>query len=291
MKFAQLKQVTRPDSIAEAVRILSDEKRRAVPIGGGISFIFAPPAGVEELVTLSSLPLSYIKKEAGGLRIGAATPIADIVESLPVKDYAAGVLRQAARGIGSTLNRNLITIGGNLVQPFIWSDLPALVLALGARMKIQGKTSRVLSAERFFSQLPRQVLKREELVVEIIFPPLPRGFRAAWRAFTLTENDFALLKLAVVLSRSRRVCREIVITAGGGRILPQRLRESEEALRGKKADQLLVNRVSEIAGEELKLTKDIRCSEDYKRSLGRALVRGILEEILLDQKVPEWKLL
>jgi len=291
MRFAQLKKVTQPGSIAEAVRILSDEKRKAIPLGGGVSFIFSPPAGAEELVLLSYLPLSYIKKQTGGLRIGAATPIADIIDSAPARDYADGVLYQAARGIGSTLNRNLITIGGSLVQPFIWSDLPALVVALGVRLKIQGKKSRVISAEKFFSRVPRQVLKRGEFLSEIIFPaPAPHS-RAAWREFTLTENDFALLKLAVVLTRTRRLCREIVIVAGGGVLLPQRLREAEEALRGRKADQELVNQVSEIAAEELKLNKDMRCSEEYKRNLGRALLRGILEEILLDQKVPEWKLL
>ena len=291
MKFAGLKRVSRPESVAQAVRILSDEKRKAIPIGGGVSFIFASPVGVEEVISLSSLPLNYIKPQAGGLRIGATTLIADLVDSPLVKKYADGVLGEAVRGIGSTLNRNLITIGGNLVQPFIWSDLPALALALGAKMKIQGKKNRLLSAEKFFSRVPRQILKREELLTENIFPPLPPSSRAAWREFTLTENDFALLKMAVVLSRSRRLCREIVITAGGGRLLPQRLLEAEEALRGKKATQFLVNQVSEIAGEELKLTKDIRCSEEYKRNLTRALLRGILEEILLDQKVPEWKLL
>ena len=52
----------------------------------------------------------------------------------------------------------------------------------------------------------------------------------------------------------------------------------------------MVNEASEVAGEEIKVSRDIRCYNDYKRGLCRVMVRAILEEILLDQKVPEWKL-
>jgi len=73
-------------------------------------------------------------------------------------------------------------------------------------------------------------------------------------------------------------------------VLPQRAASAEAILRGKAASQVLVNEASEAAAEEIKVSKDIRCTEDYKRDLTRAQVRGILERILLDQKVPEWKL-
>ncbi len=290
MKLADLQKVNYPETLAEAVRILSDETRGAVPLAGGISFIFAPMASVRELVCLSRLPLSYVKGENGGLRIGATTPIADLVASAPVKKYADGVLRGAARRIGSTLNRNLITVGGNLVQPFIWSDLSTVFLALDARIVIQGPKSRELPAEQFFSRMPRQLLKPGELVTEIILPAVAKNSRCAYDKFTLTENDFALLKVAICLSRTDRRCREITIVVGGATLLPQRIVAAEEVIKGKIGSQILVNEASEIAAEEIKVSKDIRCSEGYKRDLCRAQVRGILERILLDQKVPEWKL-
>ncbi|MFH1037732.1 MAG: FAD binding domain-containing protein [PVC group bacterium] len=290
MRLADLQKVTYPETLAEAVRILSDETRGAVPIAGGISFIFAPMTSVRELVCLSRLPLNYIHKKNGSLRIGAATPIADLVSSAAVKKYAGGALWDAARRIGSTLNRNLITVGGNLVQPFIWSDLSTIFLALGARIVIQEKKIRELPAEQFFARMPRQLLKPGELVTEIILPALARNVRCAYDKFTLTENDFALLKVAILLSRTDRRCREITIVVGGATLLPQRIRFAEEVLKGKIGSQILVNEASEIAAEEIKISKDIRCSEGYKRDLCRAQVRGILERILLDQKVPEWKL-
>ncbi len=291
MKLAELQRVSYPETIAGAIAILSDEKRQTVAVGGGITFAFTPPNNVEEMVCLRRLPLNYISKKGGAIHIGATTPISELVSSGVIKGYADGMIWDAARRIGSTLNRNLITVGGNLVQPFIWSDLSTVALALGAGIIIQDKNKRrELSAEEFFSRIPAKFLKPGSLVTEIIFPPFAKNARAAYEKFTLTEFDYAILKVAIVLIRTGKVCREITIVVGGATVLPQRVRAAEDILRGKKGVQILVNEASELASEELKLVRDIRCSEKYKRDLCRVQVRGILEKILLDQKVAEWKL-
>jgi len=291
MKLVDLQKVSYPETVADAIDILSDKKSKAAAVAGGITFTFNPPNNVEELVCLRRLPLNYIKKKDGSIHIGATTPIADLVSSGLIKSYAAGIILATALRIGSTLNRNLITVGGNLVQPFIWSDLSTVAVALGARIIIQEKNKRLeLSAEEFFARLPSKFLNSGSLVTEIIFPPFAKNARAAYEKFTLTEYDFSFLKVAIVLTRTGKVCRDISIVVGGATVLPQRVHEAEDILKGKTGSQILVNEASELASEELKLARDIRCSEKYKRDLCRAQVRGILEKILLDQKVPEWKL-
>ncbi|MDP8234802.1 MAG: FAD binding domain-containing protein [Candidatus Erginobacter occultus] len=291
MRLAELKKVSYPETVAEAVRILAEGENRSLPLSGGVSFVFAPLKSVEELVSLSRLPLSYVKEEKGGLRIGATTPVADLAASRAAGKYGDGILSLTARRIGSNLNRNLITVGGNLVQPFIWSDLPTVALVLNAAVVIQGPSGRkTMKAEKFFARMPKQLLKDGELVTEVIFPPLPKNSRTAYEQFALTEVDFAYLKTAIRLSRTGKKCLNLAIVIGGATILPQRASGAEAALKGKTANQVLVNEASEIAAEEIKIQRDIRCSSDYKRDLARAQVRGILERILLDQKVPEWKL-
>lgn len=291
MKLGELKKVSYPEKITEALKILAGGDKGVSVVAGGVSFVFAPLAGVTELVSLSRLPLDYIKKQNGDLRIGATTRISDLARSSEVRGYARGILADACGRIGSTLNRNLITIGGNLVQPFIWSDLSTVAVALGARFKLQKhKSSRTVPAEKFFSRVPRQIMRQGELLTEIVFPSPPRNARTAYEKFTLTENDFAYLKTAVVLTRSGKTCKAITIAVGGATLLPQRCPEAEKVLKGKTASQILVNEASEVAAEEIKVARDIRCSREYKRDLCRAQVRGILERILLDQKVAEWKL-
>lgn len=280
MSVPNLQNVLYPETIDEARRLVSDRKKKARYYSGGVTFIFAKQPGVEELVSLSCLPLNFVKKKAGGLRIGSTTLIAELVESRAVKSYANGALWRAARGIGSILNRNLITVGGNLVQPFIWSDLSTVALALGARITVQGEEERVYEAEEFFSRIPRQLLKPADLVTEIYFPPLSEQGRAAYEKFSLTEVDFAYLKVAIVYTGGPRFCRDIIIIIGGASLLPQRAVEAEKLMRGKRVTLKLFEEVAGQAAGEIKMTRDIRCSESSKRKICSGVIRGILEEMV-----------
>jgi carbon-monoxide dehydrogenase medium subunit len=287
MRFPNLKRTSRPRSVAEASAILADPARRAVAVSGGISCIFAHQPGVEEIVLLRDLPLSFVRPREGGLEIGPATLISVLLESPAAREYAGGILLSVARKIGSTLNRNLITVGGNLLQPFIWSDLPTVMLALQAKFRLEGKAERTLSAAHLFARAPRELLQPGEILTAILLPPLDVSAggdgRTAYRKFTLTENDFALLRLAVVLKRQGNSCREIAVAAGGGTVLPQRLSRAEAAVRNRSASAELVTEAAAAAAAEIKLARDIRCSEEYKRDLCRTLVRETLEETLLDR--------
>jgi len=286
MRFPNLKRTSLPTTVAEASAIIADPARRAVLVSGGISFIFAHQPAVEEIVLLRGLPLSFVRAREGGLEIGPATLVSELMESPLARDYAGGILVESARRIGSTLNRNLITVGGNLLQPFIWSDLPAVMLALSATFLFEGKRERTASAADLFARPPREFLAPGDILTAILLPPLPassgEGYRTAYRKFALTENDFAILKLAVVLDRKGSLCREITVAAGGGVVLPQRLSRAEAAVRGRSASPELLARAADEAAEEIKLTKDIRCAEAYKRDVCRALVRETLEELLMD---------
>lgn len=280
MSVSNLQKVLYPETIEEARLLVSGRDDKVKYLSGGITFIFAKQPGVEELVSLSRLPLNYIKKKGDELRIGATTLIAELVESRAVKSYADGVLWKAARGIGSTLNRNLITVGGNLVQPFIWSDLSTVAVALGARITIQGEEERVYEAAEFFSQLPRRLLKPGDLMTEIAFPALAKDSRAAYEKFSLTEVDFAYLKAAIVYTGGPRSCRDITLIIGGAALLPQRAVEAEQLLRGKRVSGKLIEEVAAKASSGIKVTRDIRCSEKSKRKICAGLIRGMLEEII-----------
>jgi aerobic carbon-monoxide dehydrogenase medium subunit len=280
MSVPNLQKVLYPETIDEARGLISDREKKARYYSGGVTFIFAKQPGVEELVSLSRLPLNFIKKKAGALRIGSTTLIAEMVESRAVKSYANGALWKAARGIGSILNRNLITVGGNLVQPFLWSDLSTVALALGARITVRGEEERVYDAEEFFSRIPRQLLKPADLVTEIYFPPLPEQSLAAYEKFSLTAVDFAYLKAAIVYTGGPRYCRDITIIIGGAALLPQRAVEAEKLMRGKRVTRKLFEDVAAQAAGDIKMTRDIRCSERSKRKICAGVIRGMLEEMV-----------
>ena len=105
----------------EAVAALAPERGRVLPLAGGMDLlalikdhIVAP----ERLVNVKNLEAAVTASD-GGLRIGAATKLIDLVEHQAARRYPA--LVAAAEEVGTPQIRHQGTVGGNLLQrPRCW---------------------------------------------------------------------------------------------------------------------------------------------------------------------------
>jgi xanthine dehydrogenase YagS FAD-binding subunit len=199
---------SRPATLREARTQLGKEHGQVAVIAGGTDLLgemkdnmLAP----ERLVFIKHLKeLQGIRPTPGGLRIGAATPLVDIVESAVVQQQAP-LLAMAAGKIGTPQIRNMGTIGGNVCQrPRCWyfrnnypcykhggntcfsvvgendfhaildagpsfivhpSDSAPALVALGATARITGGArDRVVPMDKFFV-LPKQDPRRENVLL------------------------------------------------------------------------------------------------------------------------------
>ena len=115
---------SRPASLRDAAALLERERGKAVVMAGGTDLLgelkdsTAAPA---RLVAIRQLKeLQGIRAARGSLTIGAATLLADVVESEAVREQAP-LLAMAAGKVGTPQIRNMGTIGGNLCQrPRCW---------------------------------------------------------------------------------------------------------------------------------------------------------------------------
>jgi len=116
-------------SIAQAVSLLSKHQQKAAILAGGTDLLGMMKDRLEGpklkmpdfLIDIKGVKdLNYIKEHKDGLRIGAGTPLSEIVSSdLIAKKYP--LLRQAASQVGVPQIRNVGTLGGNLCQkPRCW---------------------------------------------------------------------------------------------------------------------------------------------------------------------------
>jgi xanthine dehydrogenase YagS FAD-binding subunit len=116
-------------SVAQAVSLLSRHQQKAAILAGGSDLLGmmkdrleGPKLKAPEfLIDIKGIKeLNYIKEQKNGLKIGAGTPLSDIVSSdLIAKKYP--LLRQAANQVGVPQIRNVGTVGGNLCQrPRCW---------------------------------------------------------------------------------------------------------------------------------------------------------------------------
>ncbi len=247
-------------------------------LAGGTSYIFSQKKELDTLVDLRPLQLNQIKTEEGGLCIGAMTCLTDLVFDDTVKDYADGILSRAAHRTGTTLNRNLCTLGGLLVHPYIWPELATAVLALNAQLHIYRGTEDQVAAATFYAQAPAKSLACGDIVTEISFPSQPDSRRFAFEKYASTHNEFAWLTLAVGATLEAGILRDVVIVVGAATPLPRRLPEAEACLEGKTLSKPLLLEAAACASKTMQTGRDIRCSEQYKRDLCAGMLRGILEE-------------
>jgi xanthine dehydrogenase YagS FAD-binding subunit len=116
-------------SAAQAVSLLSKHQQKAAILAGGSDLLgmmkdrlegpkFKPPGFLIDIKGIKEL--NYIKEQKNGLKIGAGTPLSDIISSdVIAKKYP--LLRQAAGQVGVPQIRNVGTVGGNLCQkPRCW---------------------------------------------------------------------------------------------------------------------------------------------------------------------------
>ena len=109
-----------PQNLEEALSLLAAHGEDAKLLAGGTDLLVRMKKGLlkpKVLISIKSLnELSYIREETGCIKIGAKTPLADIIASAPVKKKARALL-QACEKIGAiTIQHYRGTIGGNILQ-------------------------------------------------------------------------------------------------------------------------------------------------------------------------------
>lgn len=133
-------------------------------------------------------------------------------------------------------------IGGHLCFIIHPSDAATALVALDARARIASAEGErwVAFSEYFIS--PRQNLLNEtvlgcnELLIEVVVPPLPVGARTVWRKMTDKGKDtwdFALISVAGVVVAVDGVWKSGRIVLGGVAPTPYRAHIVEDALAGK----------------------------------------------------------
>jgi CO/xanthine dehydrogenase FAD-binding subunit len=130
----------RPASRGEALKLLADNGGDAKPLAGGQSLIpamnfrLAMPAVLVDLNAIADL--SHIKRQGNELRIGAMTRHRTVERSEDVR-AAAPLLHEAMPFIAHAAIRTRGTIGGSLAHADPAAELPAVMIALGAKIRVE----------------------------------------------------------------------------------------------------------------------------------------------------------
>lgn len=271
-----------PGSVYEAVTLLSRYGGKAAVLAGGTDLLISMKKREslpEHLISIGRLPdLDFIElSEDGGLRLGPLATHAAIAKSQLVnKQYP--MLATACNKVGTPQVRNMGTIGGNICKAGPSQDTPPVLVALEASLRLLGPNGeRIVPLDRFCTGPFCTLLEPDELVTEILVPPMPPFGAGCYKWYTkITEVDETLAGAGVVLVLDEKgVCRDLRI--GLSSVAPTAIRtpKAESVLRGQKISTTLIDEVARTAA----LEAQPRSRAEYRTQMIRLLVRDAISEL------------
>ncbi len=253
-----------PDSVEEALALLGLD---STPLAGGQSLVpllnlrLARPELVVDLNGVAEL--DYIRADDGALRIGAMTRQAALERSELVR-VRWPLLHKAVRLVGHPQIRSRGTVGGSVAHADPAAELPAALIALGARLHLRSAGgSRALDVSEFYLGPLYTVREPDELLVEIEVPEQPPGAGSGFAEYARTHGDFATAGAAALVAPDR-----VGIALLGAGPVPARAEQAERALAGG-AEPC---EAAELAAAEVE--------DEHRRALCAELARRAIEEAM-----------
>jgi carbon-monoxide dehydrogenase medium subunit len=275
-----------PASLGEALQLLDPDDPQVRAIAGGTALMLMLKSELyrpKRLVSLRRLEptLTGIHVLAnGGLEIGAMARLRDIERSDPVC-AAAPVIPEALLTHSNVRVRNVATLGGNLAHGDPHMDLPPVLIALGASVRIAGPTGqREIAVEDLVTGYLETALANNELITAVVIPP-QTGRRSMYVKCTArTADDWPALGLAISVRAENGVVHDARLAIGAATETARRLPQAEAALAGRAMNDAVLRDVGHAAAAEASVVADHHGSASYKRILIEVHLLRALRRVL-----------
>ena len=275
-----------PGSLEEALALLRESGSNSKLLAGGQSLVPAMNFRVVQPTVLIDLnrirELDYIREDGNILRIGAMTRERTL-EFDPRVGKWSPLLYEAMPHIAHPQIRNRGTLGGSLANADPAAELPVIMLALGARLKIcSSEQDRWLDAQNFFSGMFTTDLAPDEILVEIELPA--HTPRTGWSFLEIAPRagDYALMGVAALVSIDETgrctTVKLVYLNAGDG---PLEASDAAKMFEGETPNEDLIEAVAVYASEkEINPFGNVHTSPEFQRHLAKVLTKRALQQAI-----------
>ncbi|MGH3134187.1 MAG: FAD binding domain-containing protein [Gaiellaceae bacterium] len=191
----------RASSLDEALNALAEPDAKL--LAGGQSLLPVLKLRIARpsvLVDIGRLELGGIDTRDGELWIGALTTWDELAGAPELEQPALAAVSECAAGIGDLQVRNRGTVGGSLAHADPASDMPAVLLALGAWLVVGSPTGeRTVGLAEFFHGPFTTALAARELITAVVVPAAPAGSGSAYVSVEHPASGFALAGAAALV--------------------------------------------------------------------------------------------
>jgi carbon-monoxide dehydrogenase medium subunit len=241
------------------------------PVASMVAFEqFARPALLIDVGRIADL--SYVQEEGEWVAIGALTRHKDVASAPALREHCP-IVSFTAGQVGDPQVRHRGTIGGSIAHGDPASDLPAVILALGAEVVARGQEGdRAIPASEFFTGVFQTALAASEMLVEVRVPKLG-GAGWSYTKMSRRAQDWATVAVAAVVHGNGSVERASVALTNMG-ATPLHASATQQAL----VNGASIEDAAALAADGTEPPSDHAASSDFRRHLVRVLTRRALEE-------------
>jgi xanthine dehydrogenase iron-sulfur cluster and FAD-binding subunit A len=292
-----------PATLDEATALLAEHSSEARIIAGGTDILIElerhQRKGVRFLIDITRIPgldaVTFGKDNL--IHLGP----------LVTHNHAAGAklivqralpLAQACWLEAAPQIRNRATIAGNLITGSPANDTITPLIALRAQITLRSQSgTRTMPLSAFYTGVRKTVMRPDEIVTDISFPPLAENTRGIFLKLGLRRAQaISVVNLCAILRFDGEVVTGAHITQGSVAPTIIGTASAEEFLRGKTLTDDVIVKAADLAAQTPTPIGDVRGSADYRREMIRVLAQraltalrdGTEREGLPDEPVMLW---
>ncbi|UWD47033.1 FAD binding domain-containing protein [Clostridioides difficile] len=256
--------IVQPDTVEEAYSILN--KRKTNQVIGGSAFLRMGKKRIGTGVELSNLNLDYIKEDKEYVEIGSMTTFRTLETSSIIKDNFGKIIEDSVKDIIGIQFRNVVTVGATIFSKYGFSDLIVALLSLDTEVELY-KGGRI-SLEEF---LDRDYEK--DLLIKVYIKKENKN--ASYKSLRNAKSDYPILNVSV-----SKYGKEFKLCVGARPQKATIAKKASEFLSNNEINEPNIDRAIEIASEELTFGSNMRASKDYRKAMGKVLLKRAIMEVI-----------
>ena len=272
-----------PSTLEETLALLAEHGDTAKLLAGGQSLMplmnlrLARPQYIIDLNRIAGL--DDLQERDSALVVGTMARQRSL-ERLPIVRQHYPLLYEATTLIGHVAIRNRGTVGGSIAHADPAAELPAVLLAHGGSVQVQGpRGTRQIGADNLFRTYLTTALEPDEILTEVYFPRWPAGTGWCFMEESRRHGDFAMVGVAVLLTLdTAHRCTQVAVALCGVGDRPHKVAAAPTLLLGHALDEARLRDVAQAAASEIEPETDLHASAEFRRHLSAVLTQRALRQ-------------
>lgn len=273
----------KPLSLTEALNYLEQNASTRILAGGTDLMVILrhngdSPSHILDIKAINETKI-FDYNSSGEFFIGASVPVNRVSESKTIiLKYPA--LAQAANSLASYQLRNRATVIGNICNASPGADLAGPLMVYDAKVHIASiEGNKITDINSFFTGVKKTVLKRNEIVLGVSFPPISDGDNSIFlKQARIKGHDLAVASLTARLTSENKIKLAMAAVAK----TPIRLSKLEEILNLQPLSSSSIDLALKEVSKNIEPISDVRASAKYRLHISTILMKRALQHLLID---------